>query len=319
MPITVCLAVLGRHVEDLKFFEILLSDEPALTPEEAFYQRALSGDAAEATYEAELCLSDQSLESCLDQVVLPALKIAERDAQRGLLDDAQAAKITDTVKEMLDNLADFEPRRWFFARSKRAPADEESSGVASLAAAEDGEDDEALPVLERAELAPGWAVDEPVICIAGRSKLDEAAAAILTEVLKKRGLGARSLGPEALSAAHIASLASVEGKLVCLSYLGLGSSTAHVRYLVRRLRRILPQGTVILVYHWTGQAIAKELPAAEEADAYATSLPQAVELCIAAAKGELKRNEVAKEAFMRSSTSLLPVRPNSTRRVQLTS
>ena len=83
MPITVFLAVLGRHVEGLQFFEILLSDEPALTPEESFYQRALSGDAAEATYEAEICLNDQSLESCLDGVALSALKLAERDTRRG--------------------------------------------------------------------------------------------------------------------------------------------------------------------------------------------------------------------------------------------
>ena len=41
--------------------------------------------------------------------------------------------------------------------------------------------------------------------------------------------------------------------------------------------------------------MAKELLKAAEADADATSLPQAVELCMAAAKGELKREETAKE------------------------
>ena len=60
MPITVCLAVLGRNVEGLGFLAVMLGDEPALTPEQRFYQRALSGDAAEATYQAELCLQDQS-------------------------------------------------------------------------------------------------------------------------------------------------------------------------------------------------------------------------------------------------------------------
>ena len=50
MPMTVCLAVLGRNIEGLQFFEILLGDEPALTPQESFYQRLLAGDAAEATY-----------------------------------------------------------------------------------------------------------------------------------------------------------------------------------------------------------------------------------------------------------------------------
>jgi len=125
-------------------------------------------------------------------------------------------------------------------------------------------------------------VDEPILCIGGRSALDEAAAAILAEVLKKRGL--------------IASLAGTEAKLVCLSYLGLGASPAHIRYLVRRLRRILPQGTTTLVCYWTDERetpAAKELLEAAEADAYATSLPQAVELCMAAAKGELEGEEAA--------------------------
>ena len=320
MPITVFLAVLGRHVEGLQFFEILLSDEPALTPEESFYQRALSGDAAEATYEAERCLNKQSLESCLDRVALSALRLAERDARRGLLDEEQAAKIADTVKEMLADLADFEPRRWFFGLSRKpATGEEAQGGLATLAAAEAGEEDENLPVVKREELAPGWVVDEPILCIGGRSALDEAAAAILAEVLKKRGLGSKALGPEAISAAHIASLARTEAKLVCLSYLGLGTSPAHVRYVVRRLRRILPQGTAILVCYWSDEdeaPAAKQLLEAAEADAYATSLPQAVELCMAAAKGELKRVEAAKEPTPPPRATPFLVRDNTKKREQ---
>jgi hypothetical protein len=52
MPLTVCLLVLGRHVEGLNFLEVLLGDQPALTPAESFYQRALIGDSAEALKEA---------------------------------------------------------------------------------------------------------------------------------------------------------------------------------------------------------------------------------------------------------------------------
>jgi hypothetical protein len=114
---------------------------------------------------------------------------------------------------------------------------------------------------------------------------------MLAGVLRKRGLGVKELGPETISAAHISTLAGTEAKLVCLSYLGLGTGPAHIRYLVRRLRRILPDGTAILVCYWSdeGEApAAKEALEAAEADAYATSLPEAVELCVAAAKGKLK-------------------------------
>ena len=145
-------------------------------------------------------------------------------------------------------------------------------------------------MVERSQLAPGWVVDEPVLCIGGRSQLDEAAAAILAEVLKKRGLGAKALDPDAISAGHIASLAKTEAKLVCLSYLGLGAGPALIRYVVRRLRRILPQGTAIVVCYWHDEgnkAATKAMLETAEADGYATTLPEAVELCVKAAKGEL--------------------------------
>jgi predicted PurR-regulated permease PerM len=43
-PLTMCLVVLGRHVERLKFLEVLLGDRPALSPSESAYQRMLAGD-----------------------------------------------------------------------------------------------------------------------------------------------------------------------------------------------------------------------------------------------------------------------------------
>jgi predicted PurR-regulated permease PerM len=298
MPITVCLAVLGRHVEGLEFFEVLLGDQPALTHEQSFYHRALTGDAAEATYQAELTLKERSLVSYLDSVVLSGLKLAEYDARRGSLDSDKAKKVCVTVKEMLDNLADFEPRSWF-AKLRKKPEKAEKEGVAgfaSLHAARNEEDEEAdengnLPVIDRSELAPGWVVDEPVLCVGGRNVLDEAAADVLAEVLKKRGIGASSLGPKAISAGHITSLANTEAKLIALSYLGLGTGPAHIRYLVRRLRRILPEGTLILVCFWAEapeSPSVKALLATTDADAYATSLSEAVEICLSAARGELQ-------------------------------
>jgi predicted PurR-regulated permease PerM len=291
-PITVCLAVLGRHVEGLSFFEVLLSDKPALTPEQSFYQRALSGDAAEATYHAELCLKDQSLQSYLDDVALGGLKLAELDARRGALDDEQTERIAGCVHEMLDNLADFEPRRWFERFRGKVEAgngEEAAKGLASLEAVE--EEAEKLQTVERSQLAPGWAaVDEPVLCIGGRTVLDEAAAAMLAQVLEKRGLDAKLLPPDALSAGKITSLADTEAKFVCLSYLGLGTGPAHIRYLVKRLRRILPAGTCILIAYWAEageSASVKELLDTTDADAYANSLEEAVDICLKAAKGEL--------------------------------
>ncbi len=286
MPLTVCLVVLGRHVEGLNFLEVLLGNKPALTPQQSFYRRALAGDSAEATYEAELCLKDQPLETYLDNVVLKGLQLVERDYERGALDEENIKRIGTTVKDIMDNLADFEPRRWFRKVELAEMKEDAETGLASLSTMDEVEED-LLPILEPADLAPGWGDEDSVLCIGGRTPLDEAAAAMLAGLLKKHGLKARLAESEAISAGHIASLDAAKVKLVCLSFLGIGSRSAQVRYLVRRLRRILPPGCLILVGYWAADAAGAPVKALEEtaeADAYATSLQQASEISVNAAR-----------------------------------
>ena len=289
MPLTVCLVVLGRHVEGLNFLEVLLGDKPALTPAQSFYQRALTEDSAEATYQAELCLKEgRPLVDYLDEVALGGLKLAERDAERGSLDAESLEAIDATVDEMMDNLTDFEPRRWFrkVRTEVEVEVEEASGGLASLADLEEEEVDQ-LPMLEGA-LAPGWEAQDAVLCVGGRTPLDEAAASMLAGALQRQGLKARSLPSDAISASHIVSLEASKTKLVCLSYFGANANAAHVRYLVRRLRRILPRGATVLVGFWAdegGGAALKSLEATAEADAYATTLKEAARFCIDAARG----------------------------------
>ncbi|HSB58079.1 MAG TPA: AI-2E family transporter [Methyloceanibacter sp.] len=287
MPLTVCLVVLGRHVEGLNFLEVLLGDKPALTPAQSFYQRSLIGDSAEATYQAELCLKQgRPLVDYLDEVALGGLKLAERDAERGSLEVENLETIDATVDEMMDNLTDFEPRRWFRKVRTEIEVEEAPGGLASLANLEEEEVDQ-IPMLE-GELAPGWEVEDAVLCVGGRTPLDEAAARMLAGALQRQGLKARSLPSDAISAAHIVSLEASKTKLVCLSYFAASAHAAHVRYLVRRLRRILPEGAVVLVGFWAdegGGAALKSLEATADADAYATTLKEAARFCIDAARG----------------------------------
>jgi len=289
MPITVCLVVLGRHVEGFNFFEVLLGDEPALRPEQSFYQRVLTGDSAEATYQAELALKDEPLAAYLDDVVLKGLRLAERDFERGALDEANLERINATIKEIMNDLADFEPRRWFrkvYPVERKEDQEEAQTGLASLSTMDEVEEDQ-LPILEAADFAPGWEEDGSVLCIGGRTPLDEAAATILAGLLKKHGLKARAAESEAISAGHIVSLDAAKAKLVCLSFLAGGSGQAQVRYLVRRLRRILPKGCMILVGYWADEAAGAPIKALEktaEADAYATSFHEAAEIAVNAAR-----------------------------------
>ena len=289
MPLTVCLVVLGRHVEGLSFFEVLLGDKPALTPQQSFYQRVLTGDSAEATYQAELALKEEPLANYLDDVALKGLQLAERDFERGTLNEENLKRINSTVKEIMEDLADFEPRRWFRKMGpveKKEDAEEAQTGLASLSTMDEA-DEEPLPILEPADLAPGWEEEGSVLCIGGRTPLDEAAAAMLAALLNKHGLKARVAESGTVSARNIVSLDAPKTKLVCLSFLGIGSSSAQVRYLVRRLRRILPSGSIILVGCWTDDAAGapvKALKETAEADAYATSFHEAAEIAVDAAR-----------------------------------
>ena len=49
-PLTVCLVVLGRHVDRMEFLDVMLGDRPPLTEAESFYQRLLAHVEATGAY-----------------------------------------------------------------------------------------------------------------------------------------------------------------------------------------------------------------------------------------------------------------------------
>jgi predicted PurR-regulated permease PerM len=113
-PLTLCLLVLGRHVRRLEFLDVLLGDQPALTPIENFYQRALAGDPDEALAQAEILLRERSLCAYYDEVALKGLQLAANDVQRGSVSAVQLARIESTTNDLvegLDSYADQEPAR----------------------------------------------------------------------------------------------------------------------------------------------------------------------------------------------------------------
>ncbi len=84
-PLTVCLVVLGRHVPQFEFLNVLLGNEPVLEPHARVYQRLIAGDPDEAADYAEEFLQDAYLVDFYDKVGIPALMLAEQDRQRGVL------------------------------------------------------------------------------------------------------------------------------------------------------------------------------------------------------------------------------------------
>ena len=285
-PLTLCLVVLGRHVERLEFLDVMLGDRPALTPMENFYQRLLAGDTDEMLSQAEALLQERSLSSYYDDVALPGLRLAANDVERGVLPPDRLERLKNAVSGLVNDLsevADVNP-------PEKGAKPDDATGPAERAPPP--RPVPAVPLPPRTERAGAWTSERPVLCLAGKGPLDEAASAMLAQLLEKHGIGARVVPHEASSREQVGRM-EVEGvAMVCISYLDISGSPAHLRYLLRRLRQRLPEAP-LLVGLWpegaevlTDEAKAK----AVGADHFTASLHDAVTRCMeVAAAGEVAR------------------------------
>jgi predicted PurR-regulated permease PerM len=274
-PLTVCLVVLGRHVERLEFLDVIFGDRPALSPSEMFYQRMLAGDPTEAAGKAEEFLKEKSLSSYFDEVALKGLQLAEVDAKRGTLDQARMSKIRDAVTEFASDLSTQDD-----AIPEMSSPTMDAEAAAAVEAIPDTPISSNLPVVQKAQLTLDWQGRFPVLCVAGRTPLDEAAAVLFSQLSNAHGLAARVEPADALSTTNIAGLDASGVAMICLSYLD-ASSPAHMRYSVRRLRRKLPNATIMLGC-WAeniDKEALEELRDAAKADAAAGSLSEAMMIC----------------------------------------
>jgi predicted PurR-regulated permease PerM len=277
-PLTLCLVVLGRHVERLEFLDILLGDRPPLTPVESFYQRILAGDPDEARAQAELLLKDHSLSSYYDQVALKGLQLAAADSARGVLTGSRIERVSESIASLVEDLDEYDDK-------DPSLLDNDNAVTAPTRAEQDLPSQAATEEPVPPELPAPWSGSAPVMCLAGRGPLDEAASLMLAQLLRKHGLGAAVLPHTAGSRAAISVLDGRGVAMVCLSYLELMGSPSHLRYLVRRLRLRLPE-VPILVGFWPDEAeVLKDdrMRAAIGADYYTSSLRDAVEACLEAA------------------------------------
>jgi len=103
-PLTVCLVVLGRHVPNMRFLNVLLGDEQVLSPDVHFYQRLLATDHEEAKQVLQGHLKEKSLQDLYDSVVIPALSMAELDRHRNDLDEETVTFIYENTREFVDDL-----------------------------------------------------------------------------------------------------------------------------------------------------------------------------------------------------------------------
>jgi predicted PurR-regulated permease PerM len=104
-PLTVCLVVLGRHVPNLEFLGVLLSDEPGLDPAAVYYQRLLARDQDEATDLVEEYVHTHPPETVYDTMLVPALSLTTRDRESDELSPDDEQFIFRATRDILDDLA----------------------------------------------------------------------------------------------------------------------------------------------------------------------------------------------------------------------
>jgi predicted PurR-regulated permease PerM len=255
-PLTMCLVVIGRHVDQLRFLDVLLGDRPPLALEEGLYLRMLGGDPDEAAQQAEHFLEHNSLSAYYDDVVVKALVMAQADASHGALDRDRRHTIRVAVEGLMQNLSE--------RSDDTKPAGPKGS--------------------TEGQAAEEWS-DNAVLCVAGPGPLDEVASLLLADLLSRHDIGTRIISHADALPVNIERLDKTGVRLVAVCYLEPANFT-NARYLVRRLGRHFPQGKLLLNFWGFGADDTRYLDAIEATgcELIATTLREAVERILFFAK-----------------------------------
>ncbi len=218
-PLTVCLIVLGRHVPQLKFLEVVLGDEPVLLPEQCFYQRLLAMDLEDARAIAETYLKENSLENLYETVILPALKLAEQDYHSQGVDDITRNFMFQSVRELID---DFEGQ---YGEELRPEGAEES-----FRQREAGR----LPT--------------SVACVPAHGGADDLVAAMLGQLLRRGGYRVFEMRASASDEA-LRTMSRVDPSTACISSIS-PFAVGEARTLCKQLRRNIA-GLPVVIGLWS--------------------------------------------------------------------
>lgn len=209
-PLTVCLVVLGRHIPQFAFFDILLGDEAVLTPHQQLYQRLLAGNKVEAVFHAEEGLTDQNLITFYQDVALPSLIMAQDDRNRGVLTPEQESRLAETALHLVTEMAD-------------------------------------LTADERDEAQSAKPANAPMVtCIGGRWQIDDITAIMLTQLLQVEGATAHALSHADLAPSRFTKTEAALQGCVILCFLDPNPSRASLLH-IRRIKRLAPHTRVGVV------------------------------------------------------------------------
>jgi hypothetical protein len=291
-PLTVCLVVLGRHVDRLEFLDVLFSNRPALTPVENFYQRMLADDPEEAQEHAELILRECSLSAYYDDVVLKGLELAARDAARGVLTPDQKDEIRASITALVEDLEERED-------AVPDPASKPTRLIPD--GSRDGESackSDPIPEPDPDDLPEPWRRDGAVLLVSGRGFLDGAATAIADQLLRKRGFGTRQVPFAEVARVRIGAWEPGPAQAVCVISLALSGEPTHLRRLVSRLRQKIDAVPIVAgLWRLDEPILSDEAQRAKlGADDHVTSLRDLIETILAIARNDAPQEPQRQEA-----------------------
>ena len=248
MPLTVCVAVMGRYIPQLGYLNVLLGVEPVLTPQARFYQRLVAMDQEEAEDLAEDFANEHGLLALHERVVIPALGLGEQDRHAGALDERHQRFIFDTTRHIVEYVED-----------------RKNPGEAAAAA--------------RRPLAP--------LCIVpAHDEADHVAALILARMLPAAEFNPR-VSPFPLLAGEMLDFIGKEGcKVACISAMP-PRAASHAAYLSKRLKQRFPELKIVVAL-WTSENTERAQARLRDAgvDLIATRLAEAIDqlrqLCLPA-------------------------------------
>ncbi len=148
-PLTACLVVVGRHLPQLEWLYVLLSDEEALALHAKLYQRLLALDPESASDILEQNKEKLTQAAMFDDVLLPALRMAERDRH----DEVTSPDRAERVHESLDALV---------KEACRHPSDDTAAEVLCVGASDHADHLSAILAADllRAQDVPAMASEE---------------------------------------------------------------------------------------------------------------------------------------------------------------
>jgi predicted PurR-regulated permease PerM len=282
-PLTVCLVVLGRHVDRLAFLDVMFGDRPALAPPEIFYQRMLAGDPTEAAEMAEEFLKERSLSAYMEEVAVKGLLLAKGDLDRGKLDRSRMERVRTTVESLCEDFSNIEDR---LPRAGSSTSDVEAAAALDTIS---GEPAQECPILDREALPAPWNRPNAVLCLGGKTPLDDAVAALFARLLEAHGLnaGIAPLDPVKRGASVILQ----DCALIFVNYLG-DAKDAQIRFAVRQLGRIAPN-VPIVVGCWYADSGGRPSTLNPVPCKIVNSFRQGTSLCVRSAQDAMSKNEAS--------------------------